>query len=592
MGHKLTELKVENFKSIKSEEFDISDYTPMVGYNNAGKTNILESIKWVLQKSTLKISDFNNPELPVVVTAKIDGITEELLENLNQGHRNRIEPFLDQGTISIRRIQPLPTSSAGQIRLEVLNPQAEEGAEEWQPNPAGIDNAIKALFPDPIHIGAMENSEEDVSKYKTSSTIGKLLSEIIGPIEEQYGDQVRNALNGLKDILDADGQHRAPELTTFDEQVNGKLDAFFPDINIKVHVPTPELKEVFTKGTIKVYENQNELGTDVSALGHGAQRSIQMTLIRHLADLKINAGEQTTTTLLLIDEPELYLHPQAIEILRESLKTLSTQGYQIIFSTHSPFMITEKDVANTILIRKNQELGTHKRNSLKSAIPTVEQDAQHQLTLMFALSNSSNILFSERVILAEGKTENKLLPFLVNIISNRTLALNKCALVQQGGSGNTKKSMLVLNTMDLPCKAIVDLDYAFKHGVSDGFLQANDPDIAACVAELALLAPDNGIVLDNGLPTNKNSSMSAAEAFALLAQRANVQQNILNLKAKLQAQGIWIWTKGTIEKHLNISGKTEQAWARFKNDMETNGIEATLPNDHAEVRACINWILN
>ena len=565
MGHKLAELKVENFRSIKSEKFDISDYTPLVGYNNAGKTNILEAIKWVLQKSTLKLNDFNNPEIPVVVTAKIDGITDELLANLNQGHRNRIEPFLDNETIWIRRTQPLPFSTAAQVRLEVFNPQVGEMEEEWQPNPAGIDNAIKALFPDPIHIGAMENSEEDVSKFKTSSTIGKLLSEIIGPIEEQYGEQVRNALKGLKDILDADGRHRAPELTSFDEQVNGKLDAFFPDISIKVHVPTPELKEVFTKGTIKVYENQNEIGTDVSVLGHGAQRSIQMTLIRHLADLKLNAEERTTTTILLIDEPELYLHPQAIEILRESLKTLSKQGYQIIFSTHSPFMITEKDVANTILVRKNQQLGTHKRNSLKSAIPTVERNAQHQLTLMFTLSNSSNILFSERIILTEGKTENILLPFLVNKISNRTLALNKCALVQQGGSGNTKKSMLV---------------------------QANDLDIAACIAELAILAPANGIVLDNNLPTNRNSSMSAAEAYALLAQRPNIKQNILNLKAKLQAQGIWIWTKGTIEKHLNINGKTEQVWARFTNDIETNGLEATLPNDHAEVRDCINWVLN
>ena len=54
----------------------------------------------------------------------------------------------------------------------------------------------------------------------------------------------------------------------------------------------------------------------LSTLGHGAQRSIQMTLIRHLADLKLNNQEQATTTLLLIDEPELYLHPQAIEILR------------------------------------------------------------------------------------------------------------------------------------------------------------------------------------------------------------------------------------------------------------------------------------
>src|SRR5690554_65956 len=139
MGHKLIELKVENFKSIISEEFDISDYTPMVGYNNAGKTNILESIKWVLQKSTLKHNDFNNPENPVIVTAKIDGITKELLENLNQVHRARIEPFLSNETISIRRTQPLPTSSTGQIILEVLNPEAIEG-EEWQPNPAGIDN--------------------------------------------------------------------------------------------------------------------------------------------------------------------------------------------------------------------------------------------------------------------------------------------------------------------------------------------------------------------------------------------------------------------------------------------------------------------
>lgn len=588
MSHKLTNLTIENFKSIINVEFELSDYSPLVGYNNAGKSNILEAIKWILRKSNLKVSDFNNPENPVIITAKVAGIDETILENINANHRQRIEPYLDNDSLTIKRTQLVPNAAAAQFRFEVLNPETGE----WNSNPTGIDNAIKDLFPEPIHIGAMENSEEDVSKSKSNTTIGKLLSEIIGPIEEQYGEQLRTVLDGLKDVLDADGENRAVELTDFDNQVNEKLDAFFPDINVKVHVPTPELKEVFTKGTIKVYENQNPNGSDVSSLGHGAQRSIQMTLIRHLADLKLNSEEQTTTTLLLIDEPELYLHPQAIEILRESLKILSGEGYQIVFSTHSPFMITQKDVANTILIRKNQALGTYTRSSLKSAIPTVEQDAQHQLTLMFTLSNSSNILFAERVILAEGKTENKLLPFLVKLVSNRTLASNKCALVQQGGSGNTRKSMLVLNTMDLPCKAIVDLDYVFKHGVADGFLQADDEDISACIAELAIIAAPNGITLDNGLPTNRNSSMSAADAFALLAQRPNIQQNILNLKAKLQAAHIWIWIKGTIEKHLNITGKTEQVWARFTNDIETNGLEATLPDDHVEIVECINWILN
>lgn len=588
MSHKLTTIEIQNFKSIIAIEFELSEYSPLVGYNNAGKSNILEAIKWVLRKSSLKATDFNDVDNPVIMTAKIDGISEAILDNLNATHRQRIEPFLDSELLTIRRTQSTPNVTAAQIRLEVLNP----ADRHWQNNPTGIDNAIKDLFPEPIHIGAMENSEEDVSKSKSGTTIGKLLSEIIGPIEEQYGDQLRTVLDGLKDILDADGENRAAELTEFDQQVNEKLDAFFPDINVKVHVPTPELKEVFTKGTIKVYENQSLNGTDVSALGHGAQRSIQMTLIRHLADLKIASQEQTTTTLLLIDEPELYLHPQAIEILRVSLKTLSSQGYQIIFTTHSPFMITEKDIANTILIRKNATLGTHKRNSLKSAIPQVEQDAQHQLTLMFALSNSSNILFSERVILSEGKTENRLMPFLIEKVSGNSLGVNKCALVQQGGSGNTRKSKQVLEMMDLPCKAIVDLDYAFTQAIVDGFLHTNDSDILACKTEMSNLATTNGINLNNGWPTKSQSSMTPEEAFALLAQSSSVQINIQNLKTKLIAKGIWIWTKGAIEKHLNIQGKNEQIWASLKNDVETNGLESTLPNDHQEVSDCINWLLS
>lgn len=588
MSHKLTNLKIENFKSVKTVEIELSNYSPLVGYNNAGKSNILESIKWVLRKSTLRTTDFNDITLPVIITASVEGITQTILENINPTHRQRIEPYLVDGKISIKRTQLIPNAAAAQFSFEVLNPA--DGL--WQSNPTGIDNAIKDLFPEPIHIGAMENSEEDVSKSKSSTTIGKLLAEIIGPIERQYGDELKTVLDGLKDILDADGINRATELTEFDEQVNEKLDAFFPDINVKVHVPTPELKEVFTKGTIKVYENQSTIGTDVSALGHGAQRSIQMTLIRHLADLKLASQENSTTTLLLIDEPELFLHPQAIEILRLSLKTLSKQGYQIIFSTHSPFMITEKDIANTILIRKNATLGTHKRNSLKAAIPQIEQDAQHQLTLMFALSNSSHILFSEKVILAEGKTENRLLPFLIEQITNKTLGLNKCALVQQGGSGNTKKSLLVLKTMDLPTKAVVDLDYAFKQAIDDGFLTETDLDIVACRTEMAQLALTNGINLNNGWPTKNNSSMTAAKAFALLAESETIQTNIENLTEKLKTQNIWIWKKGTIEEHLQLSGKTEQVWATFANNIENRGLQEALPNDYEEVTDCINWLLS
>lgn len=593
MSHIISKIRIENFKSIISEDFEFSEFTPLVGYNNAGKTNILEAIKWVLRKISLNISCFNNPANPIIMTATIEGISEDILENINETHRARIEPYLYDQRLIIRRTQNEPSESVSRIRLEVLERNNNGDETQWKNNPAGIDNAIKDLFPEPIHIGAMENSEEDVSKSKSSTTIGKLLAEIIGPIEEEYGDNVRDALNGLRDILDADGEQRAQELIEFDRDVNEKLDSFFPDINVRVHVPTPVLQEVFTKGTIRVYENGLPNGSDVSLLGHGAQRSIQMTLIRHLADIKNSDENFTSTTLLLIDEPELYLHPQAIEILRLSLKNLSRQGYQVIFSTHSPFTITQKDVENTILVRKNNELGTYKRRTLKSAVPQIEQDAQSQLTLLYSLSNSSNILFSEKVILAEGKTENRLIPHLIEKITNRTLSLHKCALVQQGGGGNTRKSMLVLSTMDLPNKAIVDLDFALKNGISEGYLFENDPDILACHSEMAILALEENINLGNdGWPTKTNSQMTAADAFALLAQRTAILENINNILQKFRTQNIWVWKKGTIEKHLDLDGKTEGIWASFIAQLSENDFENLLPHDFEEISECIHWVLN
>lgn len=588
MSHIISKIHIQNFKSIINHEFELAKFTPLVGYNNAGKSNILDAIKWVLRKTSLGASSFNDITQPVEMTATIEGITEQILDNIDAAHRARIEPFLDIETLSIKRIQDTPGQTVAQIRLLVLNPVDNT----WQNNPAGIDNAIKDLFPEPIHIGAMENSEEDVTKSSTTSTIGKLLAEIIGPLEQQYGQQLNQALEGLKEILEVEGNTRAPELIAFDQEINTKLDAFFPEITVRVHIPTPELKEVFKKGTIKVYENLHPNPKDVGTLGHGAQRSIQMTLIRHLADLKLQNQPNSTTTLLLIDEPELYLHPQAIEILRQSLNILSNQGYQVIFSTHSPFMITQKDVGNTILVRKNLALGTYKRTTLKLAVPQIEHDAPHQLTLLYSLSNSSNILFSEKVILAEGKTENRLLPLLIEKVTGRSVLHHKGAFVKIDGSGNTRKSMLVLNTMDLPTKAIVDLDFALKQGISQGYLNAGNADIAACLAEVADIAAANNISIGNdGWPTKNANSVTAAEGFAILARSPNVTTNIANICNTMRGQNIWVWKKGTIENHLNLNGKTEAIWAAFASALDLSTLQVLLPHDYQEIEDCINWIL-
>ncbi len=592
MNHRLSQIKIKNYKSIIDETFDLSDYTALVGYNNAGKSNILSAIKWLLRRTSLSSDCFNQTDQPIIIEGKIEGISSTLLQAMDPGHKTSIEKYITGEVLNIRQIQNSPGDTVAKIKIEVYD----DSNNKYVPNPNGLTEALSVLFPEPIQIGAMENSEEDVSKSKAGTTIAKLLAEILGPIETQYGMDVKTALDGVKGLLSADGNARVAELTNFDTQVNSKIDSFFPGINIKIHIPTPELKEVFNKGTIKVYEEQILNGRDVSSLGHGAQRSIQMALIQHLAELKRTNQGFATNTLLLVDEPELYLHPQAIEVVRDSFKKLSTQGYQVIFSTHSPMMVTSEDIATTVLIRKDKSRGTFARKTLSSAIAKIEKSAPSQIELLFSLTNSSQILFSEKIILTEGTTEQRIIPELVRIETSKTLGLHKCALMSQGGVDNTKKSMDILCVMDLPVKAIVDLDYAFRGAIKDGFILANDSDIKVCLGHLKSISTSHNIALDpGGLPTKKfangNSAIPASDAYEILASEATIQKNIEAIHNKLLAKNIWVWKTGAIEKPLGLKLKEEKEWSNFCENVKKNTLDKTA-KDAKEIRKCITWLLN
>lgn len=584
MKHSIATIHIKNFRSIIDEKFILSDFTALVGYNNGGKSNILTAIKWLLSKFTLSKEDFYDLKKTIEIVGKISGINEILLEKLESKHRVKIEPYIINETILIKRKQTI-NSKSKDINLLI----SKDGI-DWPPNPAGIDNAIKAIFPEPIEIKAMEDAEEDCSKYKTSTTIGKLISEVTKSIEEKYGTELKRSMNSLKQKLEFNGNQRAPELNELDEKTNTRLEELFPDINIKIHIPAPELKEVFKSGTIKINENSSEIWRDLKALGTGAQRAIQMALVIQLSEQLHDSEEYISTTLLLIDEPDLYLHPQAIEQIRKALKDLSKKRFQVIFSTHSPQMIKSDDIGSTLLIRKDKTKGTYTTKTLYEAIKEIEKDAPHQLQLIFSLSNSNQILFSETVLLTEGKTELRLLPFLFEKINGKTLGIVKYALVPQGGVTNTKKSMEILKVMGLPSKAIVDLDYAFRNAIKDGFI-INNEDINLCKMIIKRIAKKEKLILDdNGLPKNKENKIPAIEVYSMLSDDPDAKKPIENIHKKLLENNIWIWKGGSIEKHLGLNGKNENTWAIFKDRVEKNGCEKVI-NDFLEIKKVVEWIL-
>src|SRR5436189_189041 len=117
----LSHITITNCKSIINQDFDLSAFTPLIGYNNAGKSNILFAIKWLLRRSSLGKECFHDPALAVTVEGKVTGIDNNALQMLPANHRAAITPFIQNGVIRIKRMQNIPDESATNIRLYVLD---------------------------------------------------------------------------------------------------------------------------------------------------------------------------------------------------------------------------------------------------------------------------------------------------------------------------------------------------------------------------------------------------------------------------------------------------------------------------------------
>lgn len=592
--HKLAHVTISNFRSCKNVSLPLGDFTPMVGYNNAGKSNILTAIEWLIDPSALAAGDFFDPDTALVVEGKVTGIAEELIETMPANQQSQIKPYISNGSLRFRRVLAKP-GAATTIKLEVRDLSVENEIDDkaWVVNPAGIPQALKALFPETIRIHAMQDAADDIAKQTKGNTIGKLISDVIEPVRKQHEGELRDALKSISDKFSADGAERAEQLKEFDIGATASLSNLFPGLQLKLDVPLPEIPDIFKNGTVRVVEGQgsNTSSRTFAAVGHGAQRCIQMALITYLAE-KRSGGEETKRKLLLIDEPELYLHPQGVEQVRLALKMLAAGRYQVIFSTHSPTMLHRDQAPNTVIVRKlDHASGTMARKPLIKAVEDSIKDAGHAARVVFELGNSAQIYFSDRVLLNEGKTEQALLPLLYESHCGRTPRADRIGLVPMNGSGNFHNAFGVLKAMEIDARIVADLDYAFdkaKHisGASD------EPDMNAVKSVLARLQLIHGFSLNSGgLPTkDATGTWSASKVWRLFAQDQEGAAIVTVQHEKLKAHGIWIWKEGTIEDVLGITDKGEDIIQKLEQEIPTYSA-AALAINHSVIVEFLEWLV-
>lgn len=590
--HRLAQVSISNFRSCKQVSLPLDDFTPIVGYNNAGKSNILTAIEWLLDASALSETDFTSVKEPVSVEGTITGILDALLATMPANQQKQIKPYVDKETLRFRRTMAQP-GAGSTAKLEVRDPAVpdEKAENAWAPNPTGIQQALKALFPESIRVHAMQDASDDVGKQTKGNTIGKLISDIIEPVRKEHEGELHDALANIAKKLSADGEHRTAKLKEFDAGATESLKDLFPGLQLKLDVPLPEISDLFKNGTVRVVETHG--GTISSrtfdAVGHGAQRCIQMALIRYLAEKKADVKD-AKRTLLLVDEPELYLHPQGIEQVRQALKKLADGRYQVLFSTHSPLMLHRDHAVHTVMVRKpDLAHGTTVRKPLASAVQDAIKDAGHQSRVLFELGNCAQVFFSDRVLLNEGKTEQRLLPLLYECYFGRAPGADRTGIVPLGGSGNFHLAFGVLRAMEIEAKIVADLDYAFRHAkeITGG---KDSPDMEAVKNILERLQKVHGFELEGALPKrDKLGVWSAAKVWALFAKDADGAKIALAEHTKLLAHGVWVWKEGTFEDVLGVSDKGEDAIQALEQNLpklKAADLKAKFP----EIGKFLDWL--
>ena len=166
---------------------------------------------------------------------------------------------------------------------------------------------------------------------------------------------------------------------------NSSLSVSFPDTEIFFQFNADIKSDVYKSSVIYIDDGFKSL---LSEKGSG----IQSATIIGLFNYYVSNYCITTSALLCIEEPELYLHPHACRVISSRLdEFLDNNKNQVVLTTHSPEFIKSPDASlNIILVTKDK--GKTKSFQLKL-------DDYKQILLD---NNHNELFFADKVIICEG----------------------------------------------------------------------------------------------------------------------------------------------------------------------------------------------
>lgn len=444
---KLIELQIKNFGCIdeKGVTIKIDDIVVLIGPNNVGKTTVLKAYEVFRSSGAPQLIEnfYQNNDNNAI---EIAGIFNEISED-------------DKIQIGEKWIY-INEDGENVIKYKwVWNKNGEKGEKfswnnekkEWeQGGMGGWDSKIASCIPVPLKVNPFDDSEQ------LEKQIVDLLTSAVKENIQNNQSEVTKMIEQINDLAKDVKKQISDELEQTTGKLQGNLNEIFPGkkIDIEPQVGKFDVDKILATGTHLQIASADGKYYPLINQGSGLQRAFLWSAIEALADSgKMKSGRVSIKNdepkILLVEEPESFLHPPAIRAAREALyKIAELENWQVMITTHSPIFIDVSKPHTTIIrVEKNEGDATKIFSTEKAEFSTDERERLQMIRNCHPTINE--FFFANKVILVEGDTEQAV--FMQ--VKQEDVSILNCR-----GKANIPMFEKILNHFGISYIAMHDLD--------------------------------------------------------------------------------------------------------------------------------------
>ena len=357
-------LLIRNFKSIRELEInDIEDVLILVGRNNAGKSVVLDAIRAVTGDYEVSLRDFNDNEGNISITVRIS-IEDEDLAVLYQ--KGQVSSFKHYDLWYKDFCNKLPSLKDGILEFEYV--YSRDGKIKYRDGVKKNNIYIKTVLPRIFYVDherRKSSIQEDLIMLQGGTEYADLKDNVCIFDKHKMCNQCFNCIGIINrkkpEQLSLLETARLMQYKLFNFNLanfENKLNEKFKNnggIGERIHYQiTFDAEKLMHVDTI-VHNEMRDIDGDVNDLSDGLNSIYILSLLETYAEYG-----STVPYIILIEDPEIYLHPQLQKIASEILYKLSRKN-QVIFCTHSPQMLfnfTTRQIRQVINDKDNNTVAT------------------------------------------------------------------------------------------------------------------------------------------------------------------------------------------------------------------------------------------